>query len=128
MVGIHVLESEELLDVLLRIAELDIAQTGFLQVSECRDSRTKYIRRSNDRWHGIGDRSNGFCNSASSEWVSRIASDPDRSTFWAYWVVFLEVIDQSLLFSPFRAVLSFGALVGFGHELLDADNGDRFER
>lgn len=127
MVGVHVLESEELFDVLLRITKLDIAETGFLQMAESWNSRAKDIARSNNRWYGIGDRSNGFSDSTSSEWISRIASDPDRSTFWAYWVVLLEVIDQSLLFPPLRAVLSFGALVGLGYELLNTDDGDRFK-
>ena len=72
------LESEELLDVLLGIAKLNIAQTGFLQMTESWDSRTENIGRSNDRGYGVGNRSNSFSNSASSEWVSGIASDPDR--------------------------------------------------
>jgi len=122
------LESEELLDVLLGIAKLNIAQTGFLQMTESWDSRTENIGRSNDRGYGVGNRSNSFSNSASSEWVSGIASDPDRSALRAYWMVFLEVIDQSLLFPPLRAILALCALVGFGHELLNTDDGDGFER
>lgn len=128
MIGIHVLKLEELLDILLGIAQLYIAKTCLFQVAKGWDRGTKNIGRSNDRWDCIGDWSNGFCNGASSEWISRIASDPNRATFWAYWVIFLEVINQPLLFPPFRAVLSLSTLVGLGYELLDADDRDGFER
>jgi hypothetical protein len=42
-------------------------------------------------------------------------------------MLLLETVNQALLSPPFRAVLSFGALVRFGHNLLDADNGDRLK-
>jgi hypothetical protein len=39
-------------------------------------------------------------------------------------MVLLEPFNQALLFPPLRAVLSLGALVGFGHQLLNADYGN----
>jgi hypothetical protein len=39
-------------------------------------------------------------------------------------VLLLELLNQALLLLPFRAVLSLGALVWFGHQLLDANYGN----
>jgi hypothetical protein len=118
--GIQVLELDELLDMLLRIAGLESLEAGLFQVVDGRCMpRTKYIRRRNDRWNCIRDGAQSISDSFCGLWIPRIASNPDRATLlWAnwvtdrgfeflvHWVLCLERFDQALLFPPFRAVLS----------------------
>jgi hypothetical protein len=42
-------------------------------------------------------------------------------------MVLLEIVNEPLLLSPFRAVLAFGTFVRLRHELFNPNNGDRLE-
>lgn len=43
-------------------------------------------------------------------------------------MILLEVVDESLLLSPFRTILTLSTLVWFGHELFDTDDRNRLKR
>jgi hypothetical protein len=82
LLWVDVLELDELLDILLWVALLNISKACFFQVMEGRDCvGSKDIRRSYHRWYSlgdwtVGDRSSNFPNSFGSSWVPWIASDP----------------------------------------------------
>jgi hypothetical protein len=98
----EVLEAEELSHCLLGIARLNAAKSlgGDLQ-----GGRSKGIGGADDRWQsigsGFGDRSLGF-----------------------FLPGLLHSEDSPLLLLPLGAVLTLGALVLLGENLLNADNGD----
>lgn len=134
---LHVLEVEKVLDVLLRVAFVDLLQHCFVQ---CKSRELVGIEDVRGCYHGGNDfgvrlvkvfglpfdlsrhdvhRRGGVAGIAVDEDATALGR-ADREATDA--ILCMQELELSLLFSPFGAVLSFVAGVRFGEELFDRND------
>jgi hypothetical protein len=143
----NMLEVEELLNILLRVSHLETSQHVLVKCKCRKLTRAKKIWGSSNGWrHVLWDRSRWFGSGprwgilltayivhdlVSSGDIARITGDKDVTAMFRtdrVALLLLNASEQSLLLAPFGAVLTLGAIVLSGHQLLNGNDRDRLSR